>query len=126
MGEIHPFQSILEFHHIYQLMRNIDLAVEEKREKVLEARNIALASSPNIEIEYKFMKDCLELMNGLIVKWKLTNKEQYLYRCSGRVLSIRMLNLEEINNSYLTMEGLWLCLKADEEPMHHLMNESIN
>jgi len=107
-------------------MRNIDLAVEEKREKVLLAREAALAHSPNIEIEYNFMRDCLDLMNGLIAKWKLTNKEHYLYRCSGRVLTIRMLNLEEMNNSYMTMEGLWLCLKADEEPMHHLMNESIN
>ena len=56
-GEIHPFQSILEFHHIYQLMRNIELAVPEKRDKVLSARENAIANTPTVETEYLFMRD---------------------------------------------------------------------
>jgi hypothetical protein len=53
------------------------------------------------------------------------NKRSYLYRTSGRVLTIRMLDLSELNTNFVTLDMLWLSLKVIDNPLISFVSESV-
>ena len=65
----------------------------------------------------------MELINGLLVHWKLVDHSEYLYRFSGRVEAVPMLDLNAMNYGFITMESLWLTMKFLEEPLCHIKSE---
>jgi hypothetical protein len=55
-----------------------------------------------------------ELLNGLLVKWNLTDVENYYYRISDRALTVKLLDLLEMNTSYMTIETIWFSIRISD------------
>jgi hypothetical protein len=76
-------------------------------------------------VQYRLLGQVIEIINGLLVKWGMVSKRGYLYRTSGRVLSIRMIDLAEMNSDFVTLDTLWLSLKVIDKPLIGIVNESV-
>jgi hypothetical protein len=66
-----------------------------------------LGERPTIFDEYRLTENIVELIDALMIKWRLAEPDTYLYRTSGRTLNVKMLNLRTLNRQFITMETLW-------------------
>ena len=62
--------------------------------------------------EYKLIHKVTDIVNGLLIKWKLTHMDHYLYRTSGRACHVKILNMNTLNSSFITRETLWYSVKV--------------
>jgi hypothetical protein len=53
----------------------------------------------------------MDILNALLIKWKITDNTNYFYRTSGRSLTVKLLDLNEMNRAFLTLETVWLSIR---------------
>ena len=70
--------------------------------------------------ELESLKLFLELINGLLVQWKIVKTRDYIYRFSLRVEAVPMLDLKGLNNGFMTLDSLWLSMRLLEEPLCYI------
>ena len=71
-------------------------------------------------VELETLKIFLEIINGLLVQWKLVKTRDYIYRFSLRVEAVPLLDLKGLNQSIITTDSLWLSMRLLEEPLCHI------
>jgi hypothetical protein len=57
------------------------------------------------------------VINGLLIKWGITDAYDYEYRLSGRALHIKLLDLKELSGTLLSLGTIWLSIRVLEKPL---------
>lgn len=70
--------------------------------------------------KYKLLSKMLDLCGRLVVKWGIFHSKNYEFRYSGRGLNVKLLDLEKISNSILSIDTFWFAFGVFENPLSHL------
>lgn len=65
---------------------------------------------------YNFIKNVVGFISRLMVKWGIFNINQYTYRFKGRSLTVKLLDMEKINDQCITLDMLWLSYAICHQP----------
>ena len=97
-------QCLEKLHHIHKLSHG-NYVLTESQQSLLKFKIDSLIKAyPLISTEYTLFSKVLEIANGLLVKWKISDINSYDYRYSGRGLNVSMLDLNEINKSLMSID----------------------
>ncbi|CAG9321899.1 unnamed protein product [Blepharisma stoltei] len=69
-----------------------------------------------IKLEYHIIKNLVELLSQLAIKWKISKCNKILYRFSSRNGHMKILDLEELTRDLFTVESLWLSIEVENFP----------
>ena len=106
-----------EAHYLVCLQRkNYDLNYSDKSllDEMLTGISIR---DPYVFQKYKLVSGMLNFCGSLLVKWKLFKIDRYDFRYNGRTLNVKVVNLESLNNSVLSLDTLWLAWGLFQEPL---------
>jgi hypothetical protein len=81
-------------------------------------------SNPACLAEYKFAQNILDIIEGMLVKWKIASLDRYLYRTSGISTHIKMLNMTRMNESFVTVETIWYSMRVLEPPLNTFVDSN--
>lgn len=109
-----------KLHHLHKLVNNKKLIVDIPGEQLSYSIIDIIRSRPLLLSQYKILNAMLEIWNGLLVKWNIGKINNYEYRYSGRGLNVRMLDLTEINRSFLSIDVIWLSTQIFDSPLNGL------
>ena len=56
----------------------------------------------------------MDLLNALLVKWDIFDIQNYYYRTTGRSLCVKMLDLSEMNQGFMTLDTIWMALRLGD------------
>ena len=59
----------------------------------------------------------------LAIKYKLISLYDYSYRSSDRSLNVKLLDLQEMNRSFFTMETFWLATMVKKYPLKGIVSD---
>jgi hypothetical protein len=68
----------------------------------------------NMLEQYKLLERLMDILNNLCVKWKLTDTTQYFYRTSGRTLTVKLIDLRELNRAFFTLDTIWFAIRLND------------
>ena len=60
-----------------------------------------------------------------MVKWGLFDPESYYYRTTGRVMIVKMLDLFELNKSFITIDTIWFAIRLSDVLEDCVFDETI-
>lgn len=121
-GKVIDIDCVSKVHHIQKAANNQVSLLDIPENKFSMAVKNLLRVLPYIFYQYQTFASMLKIWDGLIVKWKIAVFKNYDYRCSGRALNVRMLNMSEINTGFFNLEVFWLSSKIFEKPLNSISN----
>ena len=65
----------------------------------------------------------MDLLNNLAIKYGLINLYDYSYRLSDRSLNVRLLDLQEMNKEFFTVETIWLAVMVEKYPLKGVVSD---
>lgn len=117
-------QSIASLHHLVQLNRSKSV-LSNQQASTLEARiEDVLLGNTSALAEYELVKNSLELISALVIKWGLIQLDMYNYRVIGRALNVRLLDLAAMNKQLITLDTIWFIFTINDPPLVALIDEA--
>lgn len=111
---------IKRIHHLLKLTnKNIPIP-EISDDQIAYNINDVIRTKPLLLSQYKLFESMLQIWNGLLVKWQITKVNNFEYRFSGRGLNVRMLDLVDMNKSFLNIDVIWIATQLFESPLDDL------
>lgn len=103
-----------EIHHLMKLVNGKDKPEGPIEQKLNGKIEKLLFTNYLITIQYEVICRLIQVFNGLLVKWNIARLGNYDYRYSGRVLNVKLLEMDSLNSQLITTEVLWISTK-----LHH-------
>lgn len=114
-----------ELHHLVRLQQNCSNLNGTDR-SILEEKMIAISlQDPYVYQKYKITCNLFKFCSCLMVKWGIFKPDNYDFRCNGRVLNVKMLDLEELNTNIMLLEMLWLTSAIFKEPLINIAQAEV-
>lgn len=60
-----------------------------------------------------------------MVQWGLFDPESYYYRTTGRVMIVKMLDLYDLNKSFVTIDTIWFAIRLSDILEDWIFDETI-
>lgn len=77
------------------------------------------------EAMYKFIIKCIKYLSMLMVKWRLIDIGQYMYRYKGRSLTVKMLDMRKINQQCMDVSIFWMCFAIKHLPFKGFVEKNL-
>jgi hypothetical protein len=78
------------------------------------------------ESMYKFIIKCIKYLSMLMVKWRLIDIGQYMYRYKGRSLTVKMLDMRKINQQCMDVSIFWMCFAIKHLPFKGFVEKNLD
>ena len=103
-GKLVDIECVSRVHHIQKAANKQVSLFDVPETKVSMAVRNLLKALPYVLYQYQTFVSMIKIWDGLLVKWKIALYKNYDYRCSGRALNVRMLNMSELNLGFFNIE----------------------
>ena len=107
--------SYLEHSHYLFSFRNSDLTQQEMQRYEIRKEQLPPDEIPSENI-YMFIKELLKVLSQLMVKWNIFDINHYGYRHKGRSLTVKLLDMVEINSQCLIADIFWFTFAIKHKP----------
>ena len=107
--------SYLEHSHYLFSFRDADLTQEERKRYEARKEQLLPEDAPSENI-YMFIKELLKVLSQLMVKWNIFDINHYGYRHKGRSLTVKLLDMVEINSQCLIADIFWFTFAIKHKP----------
>ena len=107
--------SYLEHSHYLFSFRDCNLSQEESSWYEARIQRLSPEDRPNENV-YIFIKKLLKILSQIMIKWKLFDINHYGYRHKGRSLTVKLLNMKEINSQCLVPDIFWFSYAIKHKP----------
>lgn len=103
-------------HYIYSLMKEESSMTQEDL-NMIESRKQQFDESdyPPSEI-YLVLLKFLSFLSQLMAKWGLFDIYNYNYRYKGRSLTVKIINMDNVNMQYLAPDIIWFSFAINHQP----------
>lgn len=116
---------VAKIHHILKAANKEVNLLDIPERKITQAVRNLLKASPFMLGQYQTLVSMMKILDGLLVKWKIAIFKNYDYRYSGRALNVRMLDLSDINSSFINVNILWISTQLFEPPLNSISNSKL-
>lgn len=124
-GELPKLEAIEMYHPIKKLQEKLDEIGEGDRGVLMQATEDLIEKHTFTQLDYKFLTMAMELISGLLVKWKLIHSYEYTYRNREAVFSSKLIDIVAINRSIVSMEVLYFASIANKSPLANSLHQTV-
>ena len=124
-GKKISIKCIQQIHHFKKIIESKTPLDPDLQELFINKVNSIILSNPQIAIEYNILLRLLDLFNGLLVKWDIASIKNYDYRYTGRALNVKLLDLNETNTRFISIDMLWISTKIFVKPLNVLASPTL-
>lgn len=122
-----PFSlDLLEHsHYIYSFKRESSLMTQEDINLFeLRIAQFDVYTYPHEEMYLTLLKT-LQFLSHLMAKWDLFNIYNYNYRYRGRSLTVKLIDMNKINQQYLAPDIIWFSYAINYQPFIEKIDNSV-
>jgi hypothetical protein len=114
-----------KIHHLISLQKLKYTMTESEISLLSEQMNDLSSEDSYIFQKYKLISKVLNLCGRLLVKWNIFKSQNYEFRYSGRSLNVRLLDLEKISSTALSLDTFWFSFSIFDKPICDLAEPSV-
>jgi hypothetical protein len=112
-------------HHLISLQK-VKYSMTDSEVSLLNEQLHELSTEDSyIFHKYKLLSKTLSLCGRLLVKWGIFSTQNYEFRYSGRSLNVRLLDLEKVSSSALSLDVFWFSFSVFDKPINELAEPSV-
>jgi hypothetical protein len=123
IGEDLSISFIKHAHYIYSFR----LSASQEDNLLLETRlrQFEEHDYPQEKIYLRTLK-ILKFLSNLMIKWNIFKLSEYCYRFKGRGLTVKMLNMDKINEQCLAPDIIWFSFAIENQPFDGKIDRVLN
>lgn len=111
-----PLQFLEHSHYIYSSLKQELFKNQEELTKIQERKLQFDPDSFPSEDSYNLLIECFDLASILMCKWDIFDINEYGYRYKGRSLSVKIVNMQRINETCLSSDIVWFSFGINHSP----------
>lgn len=124
-GKAIDIKCVERIHHIQRLTTG-EFQLEYRYQDLLKQKiENLIKTHPLVTIQYDVFIKMLAIWNALLVQWGIGSFKNYDYRYSGRALNVKMLDLNAMNQGFITIDVLWMSSKIFSLPLSQIATSSL-
>jgi hypothetical protein len=124
-GRVPKLESIEMFHPLMKLQDKSSVMSEEQKQALEAATENLIENHVYAQLDYRLLKLVTDLISGLLVKWKLIRPYEYSYRYREAVFSSKLIDIQAINQGYISMEVLYFSSIANKPPLKSSLHQTV-